>query len=305
MKNLKNLVDLHFEDYTLPEVIDEIEETYPKRGSMKINPNNTHVHSCWDFTNHNYTKARQFWTHADGFVQKNVGRDYDDVYSDFCHKFPEMVGKVNTREYFKSLFESAHWRYGYNVDENNKIQERPPRYIRPRKKVTYVTPENELIRRYRINKKVLKYRPDWYEHIALYIGKDMADKLESQEYLTPKEYYKMMNNCKVRHIELNDPNNPKTHRRYSRGLGWHKESDIIPLNDAFELESFNTHAFEYPEGHHMFVKYNAEKQDAKRKEFREFKKAVEERRRVMLKNAEERKKEALRREKNENCVLKA
>lgn len=82
------------------------------------------------FPDGSYTKAHQFYRYVPRFLSKNVGRPFDEVYSEFCEKVPERIGDVDTREAFRRYFVQDHgaphyWYYymqGYYVDSKGNIR---------------------------------------------------------------------------------------------------------------------------------------------------------------------------------------
>lgn len=60
----------------------------------------------------------------DGFIAKNVGKPFDEVFSKFCerygNKYIYCYGTQSCREYFLKCFNG--WRAEYTVDENGLIQ---------------------------------------------------------------------------------------------------------------------------------------------------------------------------------------
>ena len=62
-------------------------------------------------------------------LKKSVGKSFAKVFSKFCEKFPEYIGKVNSRELFKKEFAEynsrsyrGHIYAEYCIDNQGRIQ---------------------------------------------------------------------------------------------------------------------------------------------------------------------------------------
>lgn len=82
------------------------------------------------FPEGSYTKVHQFYRYVPRFLEKNTGRPFDEVYSEYCEKVPERIGDVDTRDAFRRYFIQDHgashyWYYymqGYYVDKKGNIR---------------------------------------------------------------------------------------------------------------------------------------------------------------------------------------
>jgi hypothetical protein len=81
-----------------------------------------------------------FYNECKRFIRGNVGRNFDNAFSEFCSKYPKFVNGINTRAHFMDEFhKGVHDTYFFNefeIDNQNRIQ-LIERKKRERRGITY------------------------------------------------------------------------------------------------------------------------------------------------------------------------
>jgi hypothetical protein len=241
-----------------------------------------------------WVKEKQFWDHAQSFVEKNIGKNYDRVYSEFCHKFPRRISDIDTRQYFKNLFDKNHRICSYTIDENKNIKSVPPKYRSRRKPVVQVPSENNVETIiYKIDKRLLKLNPNWKDVLKCRVGMDeyYINILDTRDELTELEFNTIRRRwyLKLEKINFNNPDNPILQYTF-----WPKYTKT-PKNIGFYTDITkkyvkNSSVYTYPKGYYMYEKITAEQRDAYKKTERTQKKEKEENNSTALQREIERRK---------------
>lgn len=112
-------------------------EELPQKLSMR---NSAKYGNCnWKpYVYHNSRRLKKLYHRIDHFLKSSIGKKFDDVYSEFKHKFPERFAHINLVENFKSSFREYQDHYvswensSYYVDENGLIQNDYVRQTKPK-----------------------------------------------------------------------------------------------------------------------------------------------------------------------------
>lgn len=274
----------------LEDMLDDNKYVLPAKLSMRHDENSDgHKWKGWDYGHHAMTKMKQFWAHADAYLESCVGKDYDESYSIFCKKFPKRIGYEDTREWWHRNFRWRRWRYGYTVDVDNKIIPNQSKTEKPRKYIVLEETTPEL--RYYIKKEYLTEANQL--QIKQKLGPKVLDKLLYNEYLDESAYLKLIRKDAFNKIDLNEGlDKPIMCRRY---YGYPKyridyEPENIPLCKLFDSKRVS-YEYRVYKGDYRYERALAEQIQLQKKDSIERKKALNERNSYLLKAVEEKRKE--------------
>ena len=109
----------------MKQYVDELNPTPNKLSMRKHFTKNNRFD--FDYPNGHETKIRQFYHYLPKLLKKSIGKSFAKVFSDFCKKYPETIGRINTRKVFKQNFVEykSHSYRGYAVyciDSQGRIQ---------------------------------------------------------------------------------------------------------------------------------------------------------------------------------------
>lgn len=109
-----------------------------KNGDLEELPNKLSMRNSAKYGNCNWkpfvyryscSKLKMMYHRISKFIKSRVGKNYDEVYSEFRNKFPEYFAGVNLVDDFKNHFEKYQYRHynwkdhNYYVDDNGLIQD--------------------------------------------------------------------------------------------------------------------------------------------------------------------------------------
>lgn len=100
----------------------------PKKISMRKHLRKEYTFD-WDCPYGQETKIKQLYRYIPALIKNSIGKSFDKVFSKFCEKIPEFVGRINTREAFKKEFVEynsrsyrGHIYADYCLDKQGRIQ---------------------------------------------------------------------------------------------------------------------------------------------------------------------------------------
>lgn len=240
----------------------------PKKLPMRLHESKNKTKPEYVWPDGAYTKQGCLWRYIPRLIEKNEGKPFDEVYSKFCQKYPAYLGSMNTREVFKGFFENFGKFYGYTyrgrnfkayVDDDGIIRLNKLKASRRRGKFS-VPMDDEVIVYYKANLKYLKNHPNLDRYIYSLIGYDMyhfittVDKISETLGLKLYALFEKHHNNLVQAIEEDD--GPQMY--------------VFPFKEMFE-RIVERDSIDLEKGSPEYIKYRAERADAKKRELREWK----------------------------------
>lgn len=176
-----------------------------------------------------------FYNECKRFIRANVGRNFDNAFSEFCSKYPKFVNGINTRAHFMDeIHKGVHDTYFFNefeIDNQNRIQ-----LIKHKKRervgITYYD-GNDVEIGILINTALLNHP----KILSYFINKVDKDTFMSLYYsngeITPKQYRKIF--CRNHADEYSLSNlieDILKERAYIgfKGFGWQPEASYVHRN---------------------------------------------------------------------------
>lgn len=135
----------------------------------------------------------EFYNECKRFIRANIGRNFDNVFSEFCKKYPKFIKDINTRAHFMDEFcRGVHNRYFFNefyIDNQNRIQI-VKRQKRERRGITYYD-SNDVKIGILVNTTLLNH-PKIFSYFCNKLDKDTFMMLYySNGEITPEQYRKI------------------------------------------------------------------------------------------------------------------
>lgn len=160
----------------------EENDKLPVRESIR----NKHRNLGWwvGESTHSFTRQHAFRQHLKRFLLKNIGRPYDKVYSEFCQKFPERIGKLDTRAEFRFCcpFESTfcfnkpcHRVEPVYCGSDGIIKATKQRGFKPKPHIDFVDPNEPVF--YQLSQSLIDKYPGFWPAICTLLRKEDYERL--------------------------------------------------------------------------------------------------------------------------------
>lgn len=139
------------------------------------------------------------------FIEARIGKNFDKVFHEFCEKYPTTYKGINTREEFLDMFPAEHervYRGSFYVDKNKCIR----KYAvapRPKKHVKFYAESDRTIIKYRFNVAFIKDNPAIYDICRRTCGAEFAYILVNENNIVSEHDYVKFN-CSRMIDEVND-----------------------------------------------------------------------------------------------------
>lgn len=166
-------VDLHDKNYA------------PKHLPMKFHERSHNDKVEYMYPDKAYSKQSRLYRYVPRFLEKNIGKLFDDVFSKFCKEQPEYIGDLNTRQVFKEQFIEytpidKYWhKPSFCKDSQGRIQSNKTKRIRcgNKRSIYESTPEYYYV----FNDMLLKKYPTFDACLYRIIGKKLYDFCHTEE----------------------------------------------------------------------------------------------------------------------------
>ncbi len=229
-----------------------------------------------------YYHCSDFYNECHRFIRSHVGKDFDNVFSEFCKKHPKFVNDINTRAYFMDQFRKGvhdgRFFSEFEIDNQNRIQlvKREPRKKRG---ITYYD-GNDVEIGILINSTLLNH-PKIFSYFVNKVDKDTFMMLYySSGELTPEQYRKIFMRNHADEYELSllveEIMRERCHVGF-KGFGWQPNTTYVQRNlGQLFKEYYKSGKITIHKKDKDYDKIRYEVEDLNRKLNREYKRAERE-----------------------------
>lgn len=247
-----------------------VEITRPNRLSMRKQESKNGKIS-YEYPIGSGSKQNHIYQYIPKLLNKNIGKSFSKVFSQFCKDYPEFIGCLNTREEFKNHFieyESYGFRgVKYNeffIDKQGRIQHVVKMRDKKNKHEFYV---DKPVYYYTLNKPLLNKYPILDSCFYRIIGRHLYSFCLNEEKIPQNIYNKI---CDLLHHNYIQIRNAATEE------GWKEYYYVSDLEKHLFIRKTDTKLVSIKTNDPEYIKFVKEQNDAKKREYREYLKEKEE-----------------------------